>query len=148
MNRKFLNILCAAAGLVLAAAMFFSAGSFPDRAEAATRYVVFLSGLLACLSLALMAQFAFKDSGGERIRWVVNRRTFLFTVVASVLFVLLLNFVGFFLASGFYMFVLGWILGFRDKMWLLIGTLGLLGFVYIVFVRFLAVPVPAGLWGA
>jgi hypothetical protein len=55
---------------------------------------------------------------------------------------------GFFLSSGLYMLILSWLLGLKRPVWVIGGTFGLLLFIYVVFVRFLTVPVPMGIWGA
>ncbi len=146
MSRKHLNIFCAAAGLVLAAAMFISVGKFPDRVVSAARYVLFLSGVMSVFSLMLLVQTLLVGSS-ERLIWVKAPKPFFYTVVLTLVYVLSLDFIGFFPASGFYMVTLGWILGFKRPVGLIGGSLVLLGTVYLVFVRFLSVPVPTGLLG-
>ncbi|MDD4835941.1 MAG: tripartite tricarboxylate transporter TctB family protein [Dethiosulfovibrio sp.] len=146
MSRKQLNILCAAAGLVLAAAMFISVGYFPDRVVSAARYVLFLSGVMSVFSLLLLIQTLLVGTS-EKLVWVKAPRPFFSTVALTVIYVISLDFVGFFPASGLYMIILGWILGFKRPVGLIGGSLVLLGTVYLVFVRFLSVPVPTGLLG-
>ncbi len=140
-------MICAAAGLVLAAAMFISARSFPDRAAAASRYVFFLVAVLSVLSLSLLFLGARKEGDARPIRWIKSSRPFWATLGGSIVYIGLMNYIGFFPGSAIYVIFLGYVLGFRNPLWILTGTSGLLLFVYFVFVRFLAVPVPSGLWG-
>nr|WP_321502652.1 tripartite tricarboxylate transporter TctB family protein [uncultured Dethiosulfovibrio sp.] len=146
MTRKHLNLLCAAAGLILAAAMFISVGYFPDRVVSAARYILFLAGFLAVFSLILLIQAIVKNLP-EKVVWVKAPKAFCITVVLTVIYALSLAFLGFFLSSGLYLVSLGWGLGFKKPLWLTVGSSVLLGFVYLVFVRFLSVPVPTGIWG-
>jgi len=54
---------------------------------------------------------------------------------------------GFFPASAFFMPLLALLLGYRRPLFIIIGTGIILSFVYLVFVYFLGVPVPMGIWG-
>ncbi|PIE54544.1 MAG: hypothetical protein CSA35_05045 [Dethiosulfovibrio peptidovorans] len=147
MTRKRLNALCGAAGLVLAAAMFLQTRTIPDRAPSARGYVLFLVAVLGCLCLLLLIQSG-RSGDNRTVSWFLRPWFFWSTVGAVALYVFVLSWLGFFLASALFMAVLGWTLGFRKPLWLLACIGGLLGFVYLVFVRFLSVPVPPGSWGA
>lgn len=146
MNRRHLNLLCAAAGLALAAAMFISVGHFPDRVVSAARYVLFLSGIMSFFSLSLLVQ-TLTQGPSDRLVWIKAPRPFFATVVLTLVYVLSLDILGFFPASGLYMVFLGWSLGFRKPVGLIGGSVALLATVYLIFVRFLSVPVPTGLLG-
>jgi hypothetical protein len=140
-----MNRLFAAGGLGLAAALFFGANSFPDRAADAARYVFFLAGTLAVLSLTLFFQNT--PSPDSHVRWVRSPRNFSLTMAALVAYGILTSSIGFFPASALFMAVLSWMLGFRRPVLILLGTGLILGFVWLVFVHFLGVPVPMGIWG-
>jgi hypothetical protein len=141
-----LNRIVSVAGLALAAAMFFAARGFPGRAAPAARWVFFLSGSLGFLSILLFAQ-SYYTVARDQIKWVDAPVFFLATAGGMVVYILVLPYAGFFIASFLFMIVLGYVLGFRKPLSLLGGTVGLLLFIYLVFVRFLAVPVPVGLLG-
>jgi hypothetical protein len=140
-----MNRLFAAGGLGLAAALFLGANSFPDRAADAARYVFFLAGTLAVLSLVLFLQKT--PSPDSHVQWVRAPRNFTVTIAVMITYGILIPWLGFFPASGFFMIALSWMLGFRRPLFVLLATGLILGFVYLVFVHFLGVPVPMGFWG-
>lgn len=145
MTRSSTNRLFAAGGLGLAAALFLGANSFPDRAADAARYVFFLAGTLAVLSLVLFLQKT--PSPDSHVQWVRAPRNFTVTIAVMITYGILIPWLGFFPASGFFMIALSWMLGFRRPLFVLLATGLILGFVYLVFVHFLGVPVPMGFWG-
>ena len=145
MTRSSMNRLFAAGGLGLAAALFLGANSFPDRAADAARYVFFLAGTLAVLSLVLFLQKT--PSPDSHVKWVRAPRNFTVTIAVMITYGILIPWLGFFPASGFFMIALSWMLGFRRPLFVLLATGLILGFVYLVFVHFLGVPVPMGFWG-
>ena len=145
MTRSSANKAFAAGGLGLAIALFLGAYNFPDRAADAARYIFFLAGTMAVLSLILFVQKI--PSPDSDVRWVRSVRNFSITLAALGAYGLLIPWLGFFPASGLFMAVLGWLLGFRRPVFLLLGIAIILGFVYIVFIHFLGVPIPMGIWG-
>lgn len=145
MTRSSMNRLFAAGGLGLAAVLFLGANSFPDRAADAARYVFFLAGTLAVLSLVLFLQKT--PSPDSHVQWVRAPRNFTVTIAVMITYGILIPWLGFFPASGFFMIALSWMLGFRRPLFVLLATGLILGFVYLVFVHFLGVPVPMGFWG-
>ena len=145
MTRSSMNRLFAAGGLGLAAALFLGANSFPDRAADAARYIFFLAGTLAVLSLVLFLQKT--PSPDSHVKWVRAPRNFTVTIAVMITYGILIPWLGFFPASGFFMIALSWMLGFRRPLFVLLATGLILGFVYLVFVHFLGVPVPMGFWG-
>ena len=145
MTRSSMNRLFAAGGLGLSAVLFLGANSFPDRAAAAARYIFFLAGMLAVLSLILLLQKT--SSPDSHVRWVRSPKNFTLTLASMVGYGILISFIGFFPASALFMAALSWMLGFRRPVFILLGTGLILGFVWLVFVHFLGVPVPMGIWG-
>ncbi len=80
-------------------------------------------------------------------RWVRSPKNFTLTLASMVGYGILISFIGFFPASALFMAALSWMLGFRRPVFILLGTGLILGFVWLVFVHFLGVPVPMGIWG-
>ena len=145
MTRSSMNRLFAVGGLGLAAALFYGASSFPDRAADAARYVFFLAGIFAVLSLVLLLQKT--PSPDSHVVWVRSPRSFFFAVVAIVAYGAAIPRFGFFPASALFMPLLALLLGYRRPLFIILGTGVILSFVYLVFVYFLGVPVPQGIWG-
>lgn len=145
MTPSSVNRLFAAGGLGLAAALFAGAAMFPDRAVSAARYIFFLAGSLAALSLLLF--FQNEPSSGAAFKWVRSRRNFFLTLGALLVYSWLVNLAGFFPASALFMAALAPMLGFRRPVLILLAVVLILSFTYLIFVHFLGVPVPVGLWG-
>ena len=100
--------------------------------------MAFLCALLIVASLC----------GGEtgRPQWVKAPGAFTATVALTLVYVLSLKYIGFYAASAVYMLVLAFLLGLRRPLLLVVSTAALLALVYGVFVRFLGVPVPLGIF--
>lgn len=145
MTRSSMNRFFAVGGLGLAAALFLGANSFPDRAAAAARYIFFLAGILAVLSLILLFQKT--ASPDSHVRWIRSPRNFSTALLLLAAYGILIPYLGFFPASGLFMIALSWRLGFQRPFFILLGTGLILGFVWLTFVHFLGVPVPLGIWG-
>lgn len=146
MNSRWLNRFIALAGIALAGAMALNASSFPERAAAAARYVHFLAATMTLFSVILLLQ-SFRPHAPSQVEWVRARKPFLAAVAGLLCYVPLLSILGFFPASFVFMTATGRLLGFRNLKFLFLGTGGTLLFIYVVFVRFLQVPVPTGLIG-
>ncbi len=153
MRRTTSDGLFGAAGLALATTVALGATGFPERADAAVRYLYFLSLVLGLLSLLLVSQSLLRSrketekASSASVEWVRAPLPFLGTLLAMLCYAWITPHLGFFPASFLFMLCLGWFLGFRKPLPLLGGTAGLLAFIWLVFVRFLAVPVPSGPWG-
>ncbi len=139
------NKISSLLGLGLAAGMIFSAAAFPERAISAALYVRFLGVTLGIFSLILLGRSILKDET-NRVKWIKDPAAFAITIGAIILYVALLQLLGFFIASFIFMVGLAWLLGFRKLLPLILGSAGLLGFIYLIFIKFLAVPVPSGLF--
>jgi hypothetical protein len=138
-NRKF-----AVGGLGLAAALFLGANSFPDRAADAARYIFFLAGMLTVLSLMLFFQNA--PSSEPATKWIRSPGNFIATLISLAAYGFITPYIGFFPASALFIAALAHFLGFRRPGFIILAALMVLGFVYIIFVHFLGVPVPMGIW--
>ncbi len=145
MTRSSMNRFFASGGLGLAAALFFGGQSFPDRAADAARYVFFLAGTLAVLSLVLLVQKT--PSPDSHVQWVRSPRNFIFSILSIAGYGAVVSYLGFFPASAIFMPVLALLLGYRRPLYILLATALILSFVYLVFVYSLGVPVPMGIWG-
>ena len=86
-----MNRLFAAGGLGLSAVLFLGANSFPDRAAAAARYIFFLAGMLAVLSLILLLQKT--SSPDSHVRWVRSPKNFTLTLASMVGYGILISFI-------------------------------------------------------
>ena len=145
MNKKSVSILSGAAGIFLAGAIYSEVLKFPAYAVHASQYVKFLLAVMAFLcALLIVASLCGGETG--RPQWVKAPGAFTATVALTLVYVLSLKYIGFYAASAVYMLVLAFLLGLCRPLLLVVSTAALLALVYGVFVRFLGVPVPLGIF--
>ncbi len=148
MKEISVNRISAVLGFVLSGSMLIGTKSFPERAVSASRYVVFLAISLAVLSgILLLTSIKSNKSKDKRIEWIKNPLHFIETIVGIVLYFVLLQYFGFLIPSFLFLVIMGWLLGYRKPVRLIVSSVGLLLFIYLVFVKFLSVPVPSGIFG-
>lgn len=145
MNKKTVSILSGAAGILLAGAIYSETLKFPAYAVHASQYVMFLLAVMAILC-GLLIVASLKSGGAGKTQWVKAPGPFAATVALTLVYVLSLKYAGFYVASAVYMLVLAFLLGLRRPLLLIVSTAALLALVYGVFVRFLGVPVPLGIF--
>ena len=111
----------------------------------ASQYVKFLLAVMAFLcALLIVASLCGGETG--RPQWVKAPGAFTATVALTLVYVLSLKYIGFYAASAVCMLVLAFLLGLCRPLLLVVSTAALLALVYGVFVRFLGVPVPLGIF--
>ena len=145
MSKKLVSILSGAAGIILAGAIYTQVQKFPEYAIHASQYVKFLLLVLTILCGILLVMSVFGHEKGKPT-WVKAPGHFFATAVLTILMVMSLKYVGFYVASAVYMIVLSLLLGLRRPVLLIVCTVLLLAIVYGVFVKFLSVPVPLGVF--
>lgn len=145
MNKKTASILSGAAGIVLAGAIYSQVLKFPEYAVHASQYVKFLLAVLAVLCVLLVVS-SFFSHDTSKPQWIKAPGHFTAAAVLTVLFVMSVKYVGFYVGAAVYMVALSWLLGLRKPLMLIICTAFLLALIYCVFVRFLGVPVPLGIF--
>ncbi len=139
------DIISGIFGASMAVGMYWYAGTFPERAASAALYIRFLAAVLGIFSILLLSRSALmKDN--KIIEWVDRPLHFFLTSGLLIIYIVLMTVIGFFLSSLLFMVGLSWILGYRKIIPLSAGTISLLVVIYFVFVRFLSVPVPAGMF--
>lgn len=147
MTKKLVSLLSGISGIIIAALIYFTqVRKFPSYAVESTRYATFLLIVFAILCYLLLVVTLFQKSDGARPVWVKAPSKFTFTVVLMFVYVLSLEYIGFYVASVAFMLVLAPLLGLRRPLLLITCTVLLLAIVYGVFVHFLSVPVPLGVF--
>lgn len=115
--------------------------------EKAARYPYFVLGLLFFLTLILAINTFFiksnADEEDEKFK-DIKIGQFLFITFASVVYIILIDIVGFFTTTVIYLLVV--MLGLKNSIkWSIVTSIIFPIFIYFVFVMFLRVPVPKGL---
>ena len=149
MTKQMVNRISGILGSILALTLFITSSNFPDRAASATLYIHFLSIVLGIFSVILVLQSLVNKQSKQNILktiWVHAPKHFFAAIICIIVYAVLLQWAGFFLSSFLFMIALAWFLGYRKILVLTGSATVLLLFIYFVFVKFLTVPVPLGLW--
>ncbi len=146
MVKNRVDFFFALAGLALAGAVLYYASTFPERALPAARYVRFIGGSMAGLSAALLFTSLRKEAAAKII-WIPYPQRFLITLFSILIYIYLLGKIGFFSMSFLFFFSLSFLLKVDRKGFAVLFGVALLTLIYLVFVRFLMVPVPKGILG-
>lgn len=130
--------------LVLEAFYYILIKQLPEKAA---RYPYFVLGLLFCLTLILAINtFFIKAKGNEEEAEKfkdIKIGQFLFIIVASAVYIALIDIIGFFTTTFIYLLVV--MLGLKNNIkWSIITSIIFPIFLYLIFVSFLRVPVPRG----
>ena len=152
MNKKFSIVreVWLGLGLVLASLFFLQqCGTLNERAA---QYPKIILSVLLILSAALLVQGVFYSFRPERyqkrygksnksIQWSVVTHP-LFVFGATVVYLILFHFINFFVATAVFVPLIMLIFGERKVLTILLTTVGLELFVYLVFVKLLNVYFP------
>lgn len=115
--------------------------------EKAARYPYFVLGLLFSLTLILAVNAFFiksnaEDEDGEKFK-DIKIGQFLFIILASIVYIVFIEIIGFFTTTVVYLLVV--MLGLKNSIkWSIVTSILFPIFIYFVFVAFLRVPVPKG----
>ena len=145
MNKRILSILSGVAGLVLSGAIYSVVRTFPVHAVEAARYVKFLLAVMAVLCVILIAVSARGNDTSKPV-WI-KAPCYVFACTAlTLIYAWSMPYAGFYVSSVIYVLALALALGLRRWVLLLVSTALLIAVVYGVFVSFLGVPVPLGIF--
>jgi len=147
MQKKWADRALLVVFIVLAVLLYRSAADYPGIAQkTSAKYARFLAVFIGGLSVAQLAFGLVRDHAGSSGRDLLvltdNPRRFLALLVGLVLFSIAFVPLGFYLSAVLFIPTIGWILGYRRPIVLGATTLGLLAFVYVVFVQLLSVRLP------
>ncbi len=157
MSKRLVELIILGALLVLAVLLYGSTAAYPQAVQGSTAaYVRFLAlalGLL-CLFETISSLIRYKKHKNHAQQSSSDTEA-LFSIGKNpqkfwVLFVLLLfyagifSYLGFYIASALFLPITMYALGARKPLSISLTTLGVLGFVYVVFERILEVYMPIG----
>lgn len=127
--------------------------SYPHESAYFARFILFLLAFLGCALLVKEIRRQTSSAGlpkadqGETVP-VWNRPTFrkvAMMMAFSVIFVLILSKVGFFVTTVFYLPAMIWLLGIKKPATIALSTGFVVFFIFLIFRIFLKVPFPEGL---
>jgi len=144
MTKRVAELLLLSAFLVLAVLLYTSTASYPQSVQGSTaNYVRFLAislGILCAVELFLC--IAKVGEGRENLNIAKVPFRFWGLLTLLVIYSVVLEQLGFYIASALFLPAAMVVLGARSKMQICFTTAGVLGFVYLVFEKFLTVPLP------
>ncbi len=134
-----IGIICAAIGIWAWTVSL----AFPETTQMYT-HVALIAFIGLSLILIVWSITHAKVPGGE----VVNAKVFanpMLTFIMILVYVLLLEKIGFFVCSTVFMLGFMWFMGYRKPLTMVLTTVGMLGFIYLLFVYELRVSLPSGI---
>jgi len=129
---------------------------YPHESGYFPRFIIFLIGFLGCVLLIKEIRkkkeiHSTKNSApansGDAIPFFRQPAFFKITmmIVASFLYILAINWFGFFSSALVYLPIMIWVLGVRKIRTIVTATLVVVFFIYLIFSIFLKVPFPEGI---
>ena len=134
-----IGVIALAIGIV----MFIETKSFPDITKVYCRIVLIILIVIGA-AMILTSLINAKKPGPEEVHvkeWINPLIIFAFVLV----YVIMIDFIGFFVSSAIIMPVVMIFMGYKKPLPIILTTVGMLGFVYILFVTQLKLRMPQGL---
>ena len=143
MTKKNVDRAILALLIVMAVLLYYSTANYKGIAiKTSAKYVQFLAVFVGGLSVVQLGYSLLKDRSFDKLVLTNNRWRFGSLLVGLVIFALLFEHLGFFLPAGVFIPIISYILGFRNPLAIGLTTVGVLAFVYLVFVQLLSVNLP------
>jgi len=129
---------------------------YPDKSAYFPRFIIFLIGFLGCILLikeirknkqTRSTKNAGAANSGDGIPFFRQPAFFKTTmmIVASAIYLLAINWFGFFSSALVYLPIMMWVLGMREVRTIVTATLVVVFFIFLIFGIFLKVPFPEGI---
>ena len=142
MHKKYIDILVSIFFIVLAILLYRSTATYPKSALFTTAvYVKFLAISLGIAGV-LQLLFSFKIDSDQKIIFAKNPKKFLTLVVALILYVWIMRYIGFIISTLIFLPVTMWFMGYKKIVKSIIISIGITLFVYILFVRIFEIQLP------
>ncbi|MES9884784.1 MAG: tripartite tricarboxylate transporter TctB family protein [Sedimenticola sp.] len=128
---------------VMAVLLYNSTASYTGIAiGTSAKYVQFLAVFIGLLSVINLAFSIFKNTEGEKLVLTDHIPRFVGLLIALIIFAALFERLGFFVPAAVFIPVVAVTLGYRRPVTIVLTTVGVLLFVYLVFINLLSVPLP------
>ena len=143
MTKKYIDLAVLLFFILMAVLLYNSTASYPGIAKTTSAYYVrFLAVFIGGLSVLQLLINLIKDKNNSRLNLTENYPRFLGLLIALIVFALVFERLGFFISAGVFIPVVALILGYRNYLSIVLTTLSVLVFVYLVFVKLLSVSLP------
>ncbi len=143
MPKKYVDRALLLFFIVMAVLLYLSTASYPGIAKTTSAYYVkFLAVFIGILSVIQLLISLAKDIDYTRLHLSEHMPRFLGLLVSLIIFGLVFEHLGFFISAGIFIPLVALILGYRNYLTIVITTVSVLVFVYLVFVKLLSVNLP------
>ncbi len=143
MGKASVDRLVLAGLVILSVLLWLSTDSYPGIAQkTSAKYVRFLAASLGGLSLLQLGLGFWRARDAGRLELTEHWPRFLGLIAALIAFALSFETLGFFIPAAVFIPAVAVMLGQRNPVLITLVTLGLLGFVYLIFVTLLGVTLP------
>ncbi|MES9899157.1 MAG: tripartite tricarboxylate transporter TctB family protein [Sedimenticola sp.] len=128
---------------VMAVLLYNSTAGYTGIAiETSAKYVQFLAVFIGLLSVINLVFSMFQNINGDKLVLTEHIPRFIGLLIALVIFAALFERLGFFVPAAVFIPVVAVILGYRRPVTIVLTTVGVLLFVYLVFIKLLSVNLP------
>ncbi len=143
MTKKSIDRIVLVLFIVMAVALYLSTANFSGIAKTTSAYYVkFLAVFIGTLSVMQLTMSILKDRSVSSLKLSDHMPRFFGLLIALIIFALVFEHLGFFISAGIFIPVVAFILGYRNTISIVLTTLGVLIFVYLIFVTLLSVNLP------
>ena len=145
MARKHVDRVVLALVIVMAVLLYLSTADYPGIAQKTSAYYVkFLAVFIGLLSVIQLGWGIMRDDvrGNQPLHITGYWPRFLGLLAALIVFAIVFEHLGFFLSAGIFIPVVALLLGYRNYVTIVLTTISVLIFVYLVFVKLLSVNLP------
>ena len=143
MTKRNVDRAVLAAFIVMAVLLYFSTANYTGIAlKTSAKYVQFLAIAIGVLCSVQLIFNLVRDKSSSRLVITENMSRFIGLLAALVLFAILFEPLGFFIPAAVFIPVMAYFLGYRKPIAIGLTTIGVLLFVYLVFVQLLSVNLP------
>ncbi len=143
MTKKSVDRAVLALFIVMAVLLYISTANYTGIAlKTSAKYVQFLSVFIGVLAVGQLAFSVLLDRSNDKMELTQHFGRFAALVIGLVIFASVFESLGFFIPALIFIPVMSYILGYRKPVTIALTTVGVLGFVYIIFVQLLSVGLP------
>lgn len=143
MTKKNVDRAILALLIVMAVLLYYSTANYRGIAiKTSAKYVQFLAVFIGGLSVVQLGHSLLKDRSFDKLLLTENLPRFLGLLLALIIFALVFETLGFFIPAAVFIPVVSYMLGYRNLVTIGLTTVGVLGFVYLVFIQLLSVNLP------
>lgn len=143
MTKKIADRAVLALLIVMAVLLYSSTANYSGIAiKTSAKYVKFLAVFIGVLSVGQLAFSLWKDRSESRLLLTEHWPRFASLMVGLIIFASVFESLGFFIPAAIFIPVMAIVLGYRSYPIIAATTVGVLAFVWLVFIQLLSVNLP------